>query len=190
MQIQFSSPELLIVELSASDMRALDLTYDGMDFADPRTRAVLTGFLVRYGIPEGFPMHHSRTVIEVFPTAGDGCVIFFSAAAGEPSEHRALRLRKIRPEPCVFEFDSAGDMMSAIDAISGDAGKILSSSLYRFGKGYRVVLRQKIPSRRTLMTMSEFGRLIGRGSHTAAHTAEFGQLLSSDAVGELGRFLS
>ena len=79
MQINSPSENRITVELTAPDMRELDITYEEMDYASIETRRVIWTVLDAAGKQLGRELDLSRRMlIEASPLAGGGCALTFT----------------------------------------------------------------------------------------------------------------
>lgn len=189
MNMTFETPRRLRIELNKADLVQLDITYDQIDYRDSHTREVLSDLLGRVGAKDTFGSRADRTLIEVYPTDGGGCVIYFTALQmGE--DERPPRMRKLILEPTVFRIGTAGDVLSALAALKAAGARPVRCELYQSDDGYRLVSVCSSADKTSEPILYEYGTVVGRGSIYSSATAEHGKLISADALGEIGRFLN
>ncbi len=186
MHIYFDSPQQFKIELDREDMNELDITYQQMDYNDQHTREVLQGLLKRIGLPGGFEASTGRIMIEVFPRANDGCMVQFTSVEA-PDGQPTVRMRRVKTEPAVYEFDNVDDMIGAMSALSG--GESVPCELYLLENKYRVIVYTDRDEKKTPHILGEFGNRVAKGAAAVAFTAEHGRLISENAVNDIGGYL-
>ncbi len=172
MHIYFESKRQFKIELDADDLSELDITFGQMDYNDEHTREVLQGLLKRIGVPGGFESETGRIMIEVFPKAGDGCVVQYTSIDA-PDSRPMVRMRRARTEPTVYEFFAADDMLAALDILKNDND--IPWEMYLVDGKYRVIIYADRDEKRLSRILCEFADMVAKGSTAAAFTAEHGE---------------
>lgn len=190
MHIFFDSPQQFKIELDREDMNELNITFEQMDYNDEHTREVLQGLLHRIGAPAGFDAESGRIIIEVFPSADDGCVVRFTAVEAERAKP-TVRMRRVSREPEVYRFENAADMLAAVSAMHDTVGQDndIPCELYLLDGYYQAVVYIDRDEKRAPRILSEFGSRVGTGTAAAAFTAEHGQLISENVAADIGKYL-
>ncbi len=172
----------LKILLTEEDLRAFGLTFEGLDYDNERTRSALHRLLDEARQRTGFDSSGSL-IIEALPVDG-GCLLLLTPTGGK----RHLRLRQT-VGPYVYELDDADAILQLAQSVGETDGASLffGSSLYQFGRGYRLILYPAAPlSRRMGHLLHEFARSAGEGDAAAAYTAEHGRSIAvGDALGRL-----
>ena len=79
MRFEKISPEKIRITLTEQDLEEYRLTYQQMDYNDPKTRSILQTLLVLAEEKTDFSCpDHSRLLIELFPAPGSGCTVSFT----------------------------------------------------------------------------------------------------------------
>ena len=114
MRIEAITRRKIVVELSAEDMTALDITYEALDYASADTRRVIWVILDRVRESTGCDVDPSgRLLIDAMPRPAGGCILFITLrdtdAAPAPELFSAACtpesvLRKQEELLAVFEF--------------------------------------------------------------------------------------
>lgn len=179
-------PDKLKVSLSREELEELGVDYDSLDYQNPATREILLGLLERGRKEAGFSPRRAKLYIEVFPSEGGGCIIYFTRL---PNGELMPAGRFVPGAvPAVFAF---GDTEVLIQACAGlhelYAHRVLESALYRVGQGYRLVIYPlDYADNLSSSFLGEYGTYVGRGAVLAAYCREHGALLiEKDAVAVL-----
>ena len=176
MHIIFDSPKQFKIELDRDDLSALDITYQQMDYNDGHTREVLQGLLKRIGLPGGFHGESGRVLIEVFPRANDGCTVQFTSLEAAPST--AIRMKKVKGETAVFEFDGINELIDGLraakEAFSGTEMP-REIEIYELMEKYRAIIFIDREERRLPHILGEFARRLKKPTLAAAYTVEHGK---------------
>jgi|GEM_PF-96086 len=116
MRIEAITKRKIVVELSADDLDALDITYDALDYASVETRRVIWVILDRVRESTGCDIDPSgQLLIDAMPRPAGGCILFFTIRGGcaEPcvcgSPERVLR--KQEQLVIAFEFDEINALL-------------------------------------------------------------------------------
>ncbi len=136
MKIESPTEDRIIVELSAQDMRELDITYEDMDYSTSETRRVMWTLLDRAGKQLGRDIDPAkRMMIEAMPSACGGCTVSFTIL-DKCSAQRSI----VKPsEYLTFEFDDADCLLAAAKALVYCGGA--QSSLYTLSGRYRLCVQ-------------------------------------------------
>ena len=99
--------------------------------------------------------------------------------------NRRVRMKRVAG-PYIYELDDADSVLHFAESV-GSTRPLYGSSLYRFDKGYRLVLYPGAPlSREMGNILGEFARPAGEGDAAAAYTAEHGEsIVVGDALNRL-----
>jgi len=112
MRIEAITRRKIVVELSAEDLDALDITYDALDYASVETRRVIWVILDRVRESTGCDIDPSgQLLIDAMPRPAGGCILFFTIRGGyaEPFGACSLPERVLRKqEQLVVAFEFAG----------------------------------------------------------------------------------
>ena len=178
MHIIFDSPKQFKIELDRNDLTALDITYQQMDYNDSHTREVLQGLIKRIGVPGGFDGMSGRVLIEVFPRANEGCTVQFTSL--EAAHSSLIRMKKVRGETAVFEFDGENDLIDGMTAIKDGflaEKRHIEIELYEFMEKYRAIVFIEREEKRLPHILDEFARRLKKPHLSAAYTVEHGKRL-------------
>ncbi len=175
MNIYFESPQRLKIELSATDLSELGITYEELDYRSERTRNIIGELLHRIGADEEFGISGKR-IIEIFPREEDGCTMYFTAV-----RDGAVIARKRQGSPTVFEIGETESLFGVAKQLRSLGCKI-KISLYLYCERYRLIIEHA--DKRLLPILGEFGIKCGE-RYAAMFTAEHGNLLSDDLLRDL-----
>jgi negative regulator of genetic competence, sporulation and motility len=137
MQINSPSENRITVELTAPDMRELDITYEEMDYASIETRRVIWTVLDAAGKHLGRELDLSRRMlIEASPLAGGGCALTFTLLDTAVKPRRPTLIKQAGNLICDFEsldclFDAAKQCKTELS---------IKSRFYENNGRYRLVI--------------------------------------------------
>lgn len=183
----------LLIILTAQETRSLGLDVKGPNWGSLHCRLMIARIFSVACAGTEFAMNKGQIAIKAMETVDGQCVLMFSTitpAAAQKNGKRKVYKIKSPVGPFVYCFDSAGDMLNAVERLS--RAKIsCKSRLLRCGNGYRLVLTPGFTLRNTAdCILQEYGTLCGKGSAAAAMAAEHGQVLCDDAVNLIGKYLT
>lgn len=194
MIIELVDQSRLLILLAREDMATYGLSYDQLDWQDPHSRGVIRAILAVARRQTGFCAAGKRLLIEATP-GGNGCLILVTLLEEEKrKQYRVKRPREAeRTEvcrcACVYEFQNAEDMLSAIGRLYQDQKRSRPSRLLLSGQRYHLVLYGDVSAEEELL-LAEYGRLKGRGAAAAAAASEHGRVLADgNAVETVGSCL-
>lgn len=171
----------LKILLTEEDLRAFHLTFEDLDYSNDSTRGVLRLLLEQAREETGFDPGGSL-LVEALPVDG-GCLLLLTPTAGK----RHVRMKRAAG-PFVYELDDTDAVLRLARSADGQMPAMLTSSLYRFGSRYRLILYPGSPlSREMSNLLGEFARPAGEGDAAAAYTAEHGEAIAvGDALHRMG----
>ena len=188
MNVELLDPAKLKISLLEPDMKLLNITFSRLNYDDTQTRKILWSLLHDAGRITGFNYSKCRLLIEVFPSSGGGCVIYFTRL-----EEKNRRLRKTKPKPCrIFSFDDPNNLLFAIDALTSLQSAPqndkyipeLKSALYRMkSKYYLSVTAPPVFADRVSCVLNEFGCFDGALPNDSFF-AEHGEVVCEDVLGK------
>ncbi len=165
----------LKILLTEEDLRGFDLTFEDLDYNNESTRNALHQLLDIARCETGFDFTGSL-VIEVLPVDG-GCLLLLTPTGSK----RHVRIKRAAG-PYIFELDDVDAVLRLAQSVGEQTPPMFGSSLYRFNKGYRLVLYPGTPLSKELGNLLyEFAHPAGEGDIAAAYTAEHGE---SIAIGD------
>lgn len=155
MQINSPSENRIIVELSAPDMRELDITYEAMDYASIETRRVIWTVLDAAGKQLGKELDLSRRMlIEASPLADGGCALTFTLLDTAIRTRRSTLIKQAGNLIC--DFQSLDGLFAAAEQC--DIGAHTQSSLYENNGRYRLIISSPFDLKLIEQHMCEFAR--------------------------------
>lgn len=188
LKIEAPQENKIVVELTAQDMSELDITYEEMDYSNIETRRVIWTILDRVRLALRRDIDPSgKLTIESIPTAGGGCVLFFTVpdeaqdAAGRPM----LRIRK---EPAFLWFvpHDLDALLRCAARLRRDVCPLPRSDLYLWQERYVLLLYGSVSPELCRVILPEYGTLQDHGVPSPAVLLEHGkQLAQRDAVEKL-----
>jgi negative regulator of genetic competence, sporulation and motility len=159
----------LKILLTEDELRDFNLTFEALDYNNENTRSALHQLLEKARRQTGFDASGSF-IIEALPVDG-GCMLLLTPTC----DNRRVRMKRVAG-PYIYELDDADSVLHFAESVGEHAAPLYGSSLYRFDKGYRLVLYPGAPlSREMGNILGEFARPAGEGDAAAAYTAEHGE---------------
>ncbi|MDR2525597.1 MAG: adaptor protein MecA [Oscillospiraceae bacterium] len=198
MRIEAITRRKVIVELSAEDLAALDITYDALDYASIETRRVIWIILDRVRETTGCDIDPSgQLLIDAMPRPTGGCILFFTLrggcaepfSSGMPPERT---LRKQEELELVFEFPGVDALLDcagsyAQTCVAAHRRLIAASALYAKKEKYRLLLYPAQEMPKVQQFFSEFAKLCTEESYAADATREHWERVGDEtAFAQLG----
>ncbi|HHV51718.1 MAG TPA: adaptor protein MecA [Clostridiales bacterium] len=171
----------LKILLTEDDLREFNLTFEDLDYNNVNTRSALHQLLETARRETGFDPSGSF-IIEALPVDG-GCMLLLTPTGGK----KHIRMKRV-VGPYIYELDDADTVLHFAKIVGVYAtSPLFGSSLYRFNKGYRLVLYPGAPlSKEMGNLLLEFARPAGEGDAAAAYTAEHGEsIVIGDALNRI-----
>ena len=140
MKIDATAHNTIVVELSASDMKELEITYDEMDYSNIETRRVIWTLLDKARRALGRDIDPSGELeVDVLPDGSDGCVVLFTV-----NEQKASADYAEKNSGCnfIFETNDTGNLIDCAQQLYS-LEDISSSELYTLKGSYRLILGVK-----------------------------------------------
>ena len=155
MQINSPSENRIIAELSAPDMRELDITYEAMDYASIETRRVIWTVLDAAGKQLGRELDLSRRMlIEASPLADGGCTLTFTLLDSTIRSSRSTLIKQAGNLIC--DFQSLDGLFAAAEQCDVDSHT--HSSLYENNGRYRLIISSPFDLNLIEHRMCEFAK--------------------------------
>lgn len=181
-----SSGKNIQIELSPSDLKGLDITFEDMDYGNIETRRVIWTLLDMARVSLGRDIDSSgQMVIEASETGSGGCVLNFTVLSEEErvSPKKLLIKRKNKNGGAeVWEFrnlESAAGACLALSSLRDPGG-----SLFTLGGKYRLVLEK---CRNAENILKEFGFKVSGKSALPGTRENWKCLAERGAVKKLAR---
>ena len=177
-----------MIVLAREDMMQYDLSFSQLDWRDRHSRQAIKKLLNLAQQQTGFITKGKRMLIEAAP-GGDGCLILVTLIRSGGDVKR--KVYKIK-QPCgvfVYEFETAEDLLSAVERLFASRHYPESTALLLFSGKYRLIVLSLggLPIAAEAI-LSEYGRLAGKGRAAQAAVMEHGKLLSQgDVIGKIGK---
>ena len=185
MRIEAITRRKIVVELSAEDLDALDITYDALDYESVETRRVIWVILDRVRESTGCDIDPSgQLLIDAMPRPAGGCILFFTLRGGYAEPFGACAppervLRKQEQLIAAFEFDGVDALLDCAAAHSrlargqDIASRLVSAcELYSSGGRYRLLVRPAREISAVKQFFSEYARFCGEDAFAVDHTRE------------------
>ena len=200
MRIEAITRRKIIVELSAEDLAALDMTYDALDYASIETRRVIWIILDRVRETTGCDIDPSgQLLIDAIPRPSGGCILFFTlrGSCAEPFNPSAAppperMLRKQDQLLAVFEFPCVDALLDCAVSYAKVCAEehnrlVAASEVYTKSEKYRLLLCPAQELARVQRFFSEFGAFCGEDGYAANATREHWKRVGGEmAFAELG----
>ncbi len=178
MKIELLADDAIIVELSADDMKKLNITYEEMDYSKIETKRVIWTILSRAGRTLGREINTSgRLLVEAMRRESGGCVLFFSVEQEKVTTKTKRYLVK-KSDYIACDFDNVTELINCAERIRF-SGFTVESRLYKNENKYRLFVRAQTTGAGLIKPcLSEFGNVSGEGALLYAHTAEHWQCIT------------
>lgn len=177
MLIRSAAETRLLVELSAQDLRELDITYEALDYATIETRRVIWTVLDRAGKQLDRTLDPSRRMlIEAAPVPAGGCTLTFTFLTGRFGAGRQTQLHK-QSRDVLCEFGTAEALLGALAQLAAQE-EMPESSLYTQGGRYRLLLSAPAGVGSICRRLREFCCAESTEPLLRAYTKEHWQLLA------------
>lgn len=184
MRIEAITRRKIVVELSAEDLDALDITYNALDYASAETRRVIWVILDRVRETTGCDIDPSgQLLIDAMPRPTGGCILFFTLRGAEPFGPAVAPeqvLRKQEQLTAVFEFPDINALLDCSRAcaggLRGESERLFTrSELYTLGERFRLLACPAREPAAMKRFFSEYAVFCGEDSFAADHTREHWQ---------------
>ena len=179
----------LLISLTEEDLQSFGLRFDQILWSDSRTKVVIRSLLALAKAETGFSVESHRVMIEVIPKL-EGCLILFTLLDKRERERKKYKIKSMG-EPFIYIFETAEDLLSALERIYAISSHIEDSKLLEYKNRYYLVLYTKsglIPS--VSVILSEYGNKAGCGKVAAAKIAEYGTVVAEHrAIETIGLYL-
>ena len=188
MKIELLTDDAIIVELSADDMKKLNITYEEMDYSKIETKRVIWTILSRAGRTLGREINTSgKLLVEAMRRESGGCVLFFSVEQEKGASKNKRYLVK-KSDYIACDFDNVSALIACAERISF-SGFSVESRLYTDKNKYRLLVRTQTTGAGLIKPcLSEFGCVCGEGAMIFAHTAEHWHCITDKNAVELLSF--
>ena len=189
MRVEVLTDDAIIVELSADDMKNLNITYEEMDYSKVETKRVIWTILSRAGRTIGHEINMSgRLLVEAMRRESGGCVLFFSAQQSVKNTGKSRRYLVKKSDYIVCDFDNVSDLISCAQRLSF-SGLKPESMLYFNNDKYRLLVKiQTTTAGQLRPCLAEFGKICGEGAFLVDHTAENWRCIAEKKAVELLSF--
>lgn len=187
MTFQRLSKDKIKIQLSQMDMDTFSIQYEQLDCQDPHTRETILTLLELAEQETGFYPNDGHLFVEAYPAAS-GCTLYFTAIAGEQAPEQDAVCT-----PLVFSFTDLDTIISGASALFRTYGHRIFQSILYYGEGiYYLVIRPLDQSQlQSVMLLSEYGTLIGKGRLAVAHLQEHCKcLMQEEAIEHITYYLS
>lgn len=173
MKINANSEYRIDIELSAEDLKELDITYDELDYSNIETRRVLWTVLdcARKSLGRNIDVS-GKMLIEARQLTGGGCVLGFTLLSGGGASANNGKLIKRGKSIVIFEPENTDDLLDAAAAFSVLSG----GTLYEKNGKYRIILdADSMQGETGIARLREFGEVKTVTNTECASTQEHWQ---------------
>lgn len=161
----------IIAELSKEDMKALDITYEEMDYANIETRRVIRTVIDNIRRYAGRDIDPScNLLIEAVANADGGCVLCFTVTENRRAPVPVQPVLTKNNSSVIYEFEDLNALLDMLKAV-GRSRLPKENLLYRKQGRYRLVMR-RIPAPNMRRAIEEYGKCVGQDGLLTAQTEE------------------
>ena len=175
----------LLIILTARETRALGLM-QGLSWSSLHCRLTIARIFAAACASTNFTLKRDQVAIRAMATADGETVLMFTAVS--PAKAKKGEPRKIYRIKCsgpyVYELENADDLLDVLEHLYR-LNTLGGCQLLRYA--YRLILSPYFTMKeKTEAFLKEYARLRGIGKTAAALSLEHGELLSRDAVNQVG----
>lgn len=177
----------LLITLEHEDLSTFELEPYSISLENAETRSLLKQLLTLAAIKAGVPIKNKTLSVEALPY-DSGCFLLVTI---KPKNPRKIYKIKSEPSHLLFKFNSAHDMLKAVENLYSVGCTKYECDLYTLDSKYYLLFSSKtnFPSKIKL-TLSEFGTAVTCEKLTKAHLDENCKLLcKKNAVDFIGQKL-
>ncbi len=168
MNIQPIGKNKILVELSNSDMKELDITYNQLDYSKIETRRVIWTILQRIRDTTGKDVDPTgNLLIEAVADSEGGCVLCFTVKEKRNSSQQ-LHLSKVT-DSVIYEFQNENALLDSIFAIQKSCHSF--GKIYKHKSSFRLILDIQ-PCCDERKILDEYGKILSKNDLTEAFTKE------------------
>lgn len=176
MKIEMQSGDKIMVELTDSDMKSLDITYEDMDYGNIETRRVIWTLLDEAKRVLGRNIDPSeRMLIEAMPGENGGCTLLFTVLPFDAGTRKKLVMKK-STEPVLMLAENRDALLSAVKLLDNFSAKCGGYEILGQGGESYVLLRPAACDGQFFTTLlCEFGDIIDADEQEIARLREYGK---------------
>ncbi len=186
MRVEVLTDDAIVVELTADDMKNLNITYEEMDYSKVETKRVIWTVLSRAGKSLGREINTSgRLLVEAMQRETGGCLLFFSVDHSNKNSNKNRKYLLKKSDYIACDFETVDALFRCAEKLKFSCD-VLASKLYRSDVRYRLLVQSRATGAGLLKPcLAEFGKVVGEGAFFAAHTAEHWHCLAKENAVEL-----
>ncbi len=184
MNIEKINSEKLLISLCDKELEEYNLTYEGLNFSDNRSKRVIEELLIRAESKTGMKLNGKKLMIEAMKY-DHGCILLVTVV-----KHRKRKIYSIksRSNSYAFRFTCAEELLSCIEQLYRANERNKKSSILFDNHNYYLLLGNSIPSDCFMRITGEYANSVQKGKITCSALKEKCSVLAAEnALETVGR---
>lgn len=180
MKIQADGEEKISVILTKSDMTALDITYEELDYSNIETRRVIWTILDEARKVLGKPVDiDNRLLIRASPADDGGCFLQFTRLSEAVDPKRKKLIMKKEDEPLLLCSFDENAFLDCFTRLKGYESKLKNTEAYFYEGCYHIIVYPAPTyAENLLFTLCEYGDAVRAPRTYISELYEYGKQLS------------
>lgn len=182
MKIELQNEDKIVVELTSSDLKTLDITYEDMDYSNIETRRVIWTLLDEARRVLGKDINTAeRMLIEALPSDNGGCILYFTVLPASGCDRSSKRLiMKKEAEPILLCTEECDNFIGAVEALRKMENRYKSFNSYLLENEYYIIVYPKLThSDYCIRCLCEYCDIIETDRTGFSKIDEYGKYLDS-----------
>ena len=176
MNIEKINSEKLLISLCDKELEEYNLTYEGLSFADNRSKRVIEDLLIRAESKTGMKLNGKKLMIEAMKY-DHGCILLVTVV----NRHkRRIYSIKSRSNSYAFSFTCAEELLSCIEQLYRANERGRNSSILFDNRNYYLMLGNSIPSDCFMRITGEYAHSVLSGKITCSALREKCSILAAE----------
>lgn len=182
MKIELQNEDKIVVELTRTDLKTLDITYEDMDYSNIETRRVIWTLLDEAKRVLGKDISPAeRMLIEALPLEDGGCVLYFTVLPSSGYDKNSKRLvMKKEAEPILLYTKDCDSFIGAVEILKDTGGRHKGFNSYILSDAYYTVVYPKLTqSDYFIRNLCEYCDIVDADMTKISEVSEYGKHLKS-----------
>ncbi|HZK21372.1 MAG TPA: adaptor protein MecA [Oscillospiraceae bacterium] len=182
MKIELQNEDKIVVELTKTDLKSLDITYEDMDYSNIETRRVIWTLLDEAKRVLGKDISPAeRMLIEALPLEDGGCVLYFTVLPSSGYDKSSKRLvMKKEAEPILLYTKDCNSFIDSVGILKEMSGRHKGYSSYILSDAYYTVVYPKLTqSDYFVRGLCEYCDIVDADMTKISQVSEYGEYLKS-----------
>lgn len=190
MLIKLIQQNKLQIILSSEDLLRLDISYDSLDYINPKTKEAVAILLETAKEETGFEADAGKLLIEVYPMEDEGCLLYFTLLVKKGIESGYS-------SPLIFEFSDVDLLLNGCCKLKSQLDlqkkrvRLKSSAYSLSGRYYLLLYPPDSQKEAAINFWQEFSIKVAQGELAASFLEEHGNcLIQGNAILSLGKYFT